>query len=78
MPQPEPIGTFLLCVKERGIPRVAGSPQALTGIRDPVAESRGFVRVVDGSREDYLYAADCFVGIDLPQAARPDLRWPGA
>ena len=36
---------------------------------DPVAESRGFVRVIDESGEDYLYSSDCFVAVELPQAA---------
>ena len=36
---------------------------------DPAATSRGFVRVVDESGEDYLFPAACFVVIDLPEAA---------
>ena len=36
---------------------------------DPAASAKGFVRVVDESGEDYLYPADNFVAVDLPQAA---------
>jgi hypothetical protein len=36
---------------------------------DPVAASRGFVRVIDESGEDYLYPSDCFVAVELPRAA---------
>ena len=36
---------------------------------DPVAASRGFVRVIDESGEDYLYPSDYFVAVNLPQAA---------
>ncbi len=36
---------------------------------DPVAASRGFLRVVDESGEDYLYPSECFVAVELPQAA---------
>jgi hypothetical protein len=36
---------------------------------DDAAAARGFVRVVDESGEDYLYPAEIFVAVDLPQAA---------
>jgi hypothetical protein len=39
------------------------------GLPDSVAVSRGSVRVIDESGEDYLYPSDYFVAIELPQAA---------
>ena len=69
MPQTEPTGPFLLCVKNEGYPGVVGSSQGLSGLPDPVAASRGFVRVIDESGEDYLYPSECFVAVELPQAA---------
>ena len=38
-------------------------------LADRNADRVGMVRVVDESGEDYLYPADYFVAIDLPQAA---------
>lgn len=39
-------------------------------IRDSDAESEGFVRVIDESGEDYLFAEENFVPIDLPAGAK--------
>jgi hypothetical protein len=36
---------------------------------DSVAASRGFVRVIDESGEDYLYPSDRFVPVELPREA---------
>ena len=36
---------------------------------DDSAAKDGYIRVVDESGEDYLYPADYFVFIDLPEAA---------
>lgn len=32
----------------------------------PAANEAGYLRVIDESGEDYLYAADCFVPLELP------------
>jgi hypothetical protein len=40
---------------------------------DLQAERDGDVRVVDESGEDYLFAADRFVAIEVPQAVRSSL-----
>lgn len=37
-------------------------------IYDSVAESRGYVRIVDDSGEDFLYSGKFFVPADLPLA----------
>jgi hypothetical protein len=37
-------------------------------IPDKAASTDGLLRVVDESGEDYLYPADLFIQIDLPQA----------
>jgi hypothetical protein len=36
---------------------------------DAVAASRGFVRVIDESGEDYLHPTDCLVSVKLPKEA---------
>jgi hypothetical protein len=40
---------------------------------DEAAAEDGYVRVIDESGEDYLYPADYFVPIELPQAAEKAL-----
>jgi hypothetical protein len=60
---------YLLCVKNEGY---AASLQVRTIYRmlsDPSAESHGMVRVVDDSEEDYLFPANFFVPIEVPEAA---------
>jgi hypothetical protein len=37
---------------------------------DATAAKDGYLRVIDGSGEDYLYPADYFVLVDVPVAAR--------
>jgi hypothetical protein len=69
MPQSEPSGPFLLCVKNEGYPASLEVRKVYRALPDPVAESRGFVRVIDESGEDYLYSSDFFVAVELPQAA---------
>jgi len=41
---------------------------------DELATQRGHIRVVDDSGEDYLYPAESFVLLDLPQEAQRALR----
>jgi hypothetical protein len=41
---------------------------------DELAAKRGHLRVVDESGEDYLYPAESFVLLDLPQGAERALR----
>ena len=69
MPQDVQRGPFLLCVKNAGYPASLEVRKVYQSLPDPAAESRGFVRVIDESGDDYLYSSDCFVAINLPQAA---------
>ncbi len=69
MPKSEPSGQFLLCVKNEGYPASLEVRKVYQALPDPVAASRGFVRVIDESGEDYLYPSDCFVAVELPEAA---------
>src|SRR5208337_1000509 len=69
MPQTEPTGPFLLCVRNEGYPASLEVRKVYQALPDPVAASRGFVRVFDESGEDYLYPSECFVAVELPQAA---------
>jgi hypothetical protein len=69
MSQSDPTGQFLLCIKNEGYPASLELRKVYQALPDPVAASRGFVRVVDESGEDYLYPSDWFVAVELPQAA---------
>jgi hypothetical protein len=60
---------FLLCIKNDAYPASLEVRKVYPVLPDPAAAAKGFVRVVDESGEDYLYPADHFVAIDLPQAA---------
>jgi hypothetical protein len=42
-------------------------------IPDAAAASDGLIRIIDESGEDYLYPANYFVQIELPQAAEKAL-----
>jgi hypothetical protein len=39
-------------------------------LRDPVAEKRGLIRVIDESGDDYLYPKTLFRSIALPQSVK--------
>ena len=65
---------FLLCVKNDAYPAALEVRKVYRALPDPVAAEKGFVRVVDESGEDYLYPADNFVAVTLPQAAMDALH----
>ena len=61
--------TFAICVKNRG----AGDLElrkVYRVLQDRPAVADGYLRVIDESGEDYLYPADYFVLIALPQKAK--------
>lgn len=61
---------YLLCVQNSDYPASLELRKVYRVISDPAARSKGFVRVVDESGEDYLYPECYFVKIELPTAAR--------
>lgn len=61
---------YLLCVRNDDYPASLEVRKIYRTLADAKAAAKHFVRVVDESGEDYLYPADYFVPIDLPQAAR--------
>lgn len=60
---------FLLCVNNADYPASLEVRKVYASLPDPVAESTGFVRVVNESGEDYLYPQTLFIAVELPQAA---------
>ncbi len=69
MPNTDPTDSFLLCAKNQGYPASLEVRKVYRAISDAVAASRGLVRVVDESGEDYLYPSEYFVAVELSQAA---------
>ena len=69
MPQIDPSPRFLLCVNSEGYPASLEVRKVYQVLPDEVAESRGFVRIIDESGDDYLYPSNDFVAIDLPLSA---------
>ncbi|MBX6312288.1 MAG: hypothetical protein IRY99_05120 [Isosphaeraceae bacterium] len=69
MPHSESSGRFLLCITNAGYPASLEVRKVYQALPDPVAASRDFIRVIDESGEDYLYPSECFVAIELPEAA---------
>ncbi len=62
-------GQFLLCVNNEAYPASLEVRKVYRALPDAVAASRGFVRIVDESGEDYLYPSDRFVAVELPRDA---------
>jgi hypothetical protein len=69
MPISDPAGKFHLCVNNEAYPASLEVRKVYQALPDAAAASRGFVRVVDESGEDYLYPSDYFVAIKLPREA---------
>lgn len=61
---------YLLCVRNEAYPSSLEVRKLYSTIPDSDAEKLRLVRVVDESGEDYLYPADYFVPLRLPQRAR--------
>ena len=59
---------FIVCVKNEGYAASLELRKIYQVIPDARAAEHQLVRVVDESGEDYLYPADYFVAIELPQA----------
>lgn len=69
MPKP-PSKQLVVCVKNDGYSVSLEKRKIYVALRDPPAESRGLVRIVDESGDDYLYPKAFFRAIALPQAVR--------
>ena len=59
---------FVVCVKNDHYPASLELFKIYRLIPDARAEEHGMLRVIDESGEDYLYPADYFVLIELPEA----------
>jgi hypothetical protein len=64
---------FVVCVNYAGYPASLELHKIYRVLPDEDAEADGDLRVVDESGEDYLYPAEYFVLIELPQAVEKSL-----
>jgi hypothetical protein len=62
-----------VCIKNEGYEASLERNKIYVIILDADAAASGDVRVVDESGEDYLYPADWFVAIEVPEAVEASL-----
>ena len=60
---------FVVCIENKGYAASLELRKIYQSIPDKTASRLHQVRVIDESGEDYLYPADYFVPVQLPQAA---------
>lgn len=65
--------TFAVCVRNDGYEASLERNKIYTILPDDEAGRDGDLRVIDESGEDYLFAADRFVAIEVPTAVRASL-----
>lgn len=61
---------FVVCISNSGYEVSLERRKLYEVRRDAAAEKRGLLRIVDESGEDYLYPAEFFHLIELPQPLR--------
>ena len=60
-------GQFVVCINNKGYEVSLEVGKLYRIIPDEWAESRGYIRVIDESGEDYGYSADRFFRLDVPR-----------
>jgi hypothetical protein len=66
---PTPANRYAICIENRGAEDLEVR-KIYRVLRDKSAAAAGYVRVIDESGEDYLYPAQYFVPLELPQRAK--------
>ncbi len=61
---------FAVCIKNDDYPASLELHKIYQVLPDEDAAANGDIRVIDESGEDYLYPADYFIVVELPEAAR--------
>ena len=64
---------FAVCIDNDGYPASLELHKIYRALPDKDAEANGELRIVDESGEDYLYPAERFVALELPQAVEKSL-----
>ena len=60
---------FVICIKNEGYLASLEPRKIYRVLTDATAESRGMLRIVDESGDDYLFPADFFVPVEVPAEA---------
>jgi len=60
---------FVICIKNEGYHASLEQRKIYRVLPDDAAESKGMLRVVDESGEDYLFPGDFFVPVEVPAEA---------
>ncbi len=71
--QKEKEARFAVCVNNMDYPAALELHKIYRVLPDEDAEIDGDIRIIDESGEDYLYPAEWFVPIELPQAVEKSL-----
>jgi hypothetical protein len=61
---------LVVCIDSEGCAASLEKRKIYIALRDPAAEKRGLLRVIDESGDDYLYPKVFFRSIALPHAIR--------
>ncbi|NHA14111.1 hypothetical protein [Thioalkalivibrio sp. XN279] len=61
---------LVICLDNSGYEASLERLKIYVALPDSAAESKGQLRIIDESGEDYLYPTERFVIADLPQATR--------
>lgn len=64
---------FFVCIHNGGYEASLELHKIYRSLFDETAHQDGDVRIIDESGEDYLYPAEWFVAIDLPQTVEQSL-----
>ncbi len=70
---------FVICIDNRDYEASLERWKVYEVVKDEKAVTRGFIRVIDESDEDYLYPSDFFAEVHLPETVREALiadRYP--
>jgi hypothetical protein len=62
---------LVVCINNDGYPAALEKRKIYILLRDPAAEKRGLLRIIDESGDDYLYPKLYFRSLALPQSVTP-------
>lgn len=61
---------LVVCINNEGYPVSLEKRKIYISLRDPLAEKRGLLRIIDESGDDYLYPRTYFRALALPQSIK--------
>jgi hypothetical protein len=65
---------FVVCVANKGYSASLELRKLYQVLADDTGAKHGQIRVIDESGEDYLYPAEFFIAVKLPQSAEQAIR----